>query len=320
MRSSSSRQPSLEQRFHHLSIKPTFEENQTMELFSGQNRLISLILFLILTSVAPGKLPFFASAADPNPTVNDEGVTVDVARWFYWGQTANDLSGILNKDNARFNKLRVEDPNVPTFAASLVENTGDYGTAWWWYYGQTAQQVGQLLSQHNARLISVDPYFTSGGLRFAVVMVPNTGAQDRAWWWYYGQSAQQVGQLLSQNNARLVELRPYNDNGQQVFAVIMISNTGEDAERWEWWYGKSVDFISTRIQTGLRVVALAPDPFGTWSAILDEADNYGWWWWYGQSGNQVLSNIGAHNSRLVDLSSYVANGQRQYAVVELAMQ
>jgi len=290
-----------------------------MELFLGKPRFIGLILFLIFTSIAPGKLPFFARAADQDPTVNDEGVTVNVARWFYWGQTAGGLSGILNKDNARFNKLRVEDPNVPTFAASMVENTGVYGTAWWWYYGQTAEQVGQLLSQHSARLISVDPYFTSGGLRFAVVMVPNTGAQDRAWWWYYGQSAPQVGSLLSQNNARLVELRPYNDNGQLVFAVIMISNTDKDAERWEWWIGQSADFIKTRIQTGLRVVALAPDPFGNWCAILDEADNLGWWWWYGQSGSQVLSNMDAHHSRLIDLSSYVVNGNREYAVVELAM-
>jgi hypothetical protein len=148
-----------------------------MELFLGKPRFIGLIFFLIFSSIAPGKLPFFARAADQNPTVNDEGVTVDVARWFYWGQTADDLTRILNPDK-RFNKLRVEDPNVPTFAASMVENTGVYGTAWWWYYGQTAEQVGQLLSQHQARLISVDPYFTSGGLRFAVVMVPNTGAQD----------------------------------------------------------------------------------------------------------------------------------------------
>jgi hypothetical protein len=283
--------------------------------------ILRFLLFLILTSLTPGKLPFAnAVPVDPDPTVNDEGVTVNVPRWFYWGQTASGLTGLINQNDARFNKLRVEDPNVPTFAVSMVQNTGVYNSAWWWYWGQTAQQVGQLLSQNSARLISVDPYTTSAGLRFAVVMVPNTGTHDRAWWWYYGQSAQQVGQLLSQNDARLVELRPYNQNGQLVFAVIMIANTGEDNLRWEWWFGESTDFINSRIQTGLRVVSLSPDPFGNWCAILDEADNDGWWWWYGQTGNQVLSNIGAHNSRLIDIDSYVVNGNRQYAVVELALQ
>jgi len=278
-------------------------------------QLLRFLSFLALTSIGAHAAP-----VDSDPTVNDEGVTVNVARWFYWGQTPAALTGLINTNNARFNKLRIDDPTVPTFAVSMVENTGVYGSAWWWYWGQTAQQVGQLLSQNNARLVSVDPYETSAGLRFAVVMVPNTGTHDRAWWWYYGQTAGQVGQLLSQNNARLVELRPYNQNGELVFAVIMISNTGQDDLRWEWWFGETTDFINTRIATGLRVVALAPDPFGNWCAILDEADNDGWWWWYGQTGNQVLSNIGAHNSRLIDIDSYVVNGNREYAVVELALQ
>jgi len=51
------------------------------------------------------------------------------------------------------------------------------------YYGKTASQVSTLLSQNNGRLISLDPY-TSNGLRFAVVMVSNTGRAGRAWWWY----------------------------------------------------------------------------------------------------------------------------------------
>ncbi len=75
--------------------------------------------------------------------------------------------------------MRVEDASIPTFAVTMVANTGDYASAWWWYYGQTADQVGALLNQHNARLISIDPYMTSAGLRFAVVMVPNAGPQDR---------------------------------------------------------------------------------------------------------------------------------------------
>ena len=285
-----------------------------MELISGKNRLISLILILFLTSFAPGKLPFFASAADPDPTVNDEGVTTEVARWFYWGQTAGQLNSLSLQNNARFNKLRVEDPNVPTFSVSMVE---DDNITWYWYYGVKAQDLSRYLNGY--RLVSIDPYFTSRGLRFAIVVVPNTGKSDRAWWWYVGVDAQEVGQLLAEHDARLVELRPYNDNGQLHFAVIMLSNTGEDSEYWEWWYGVTPDFINTRIQTGLRVVALAPDPFGNWATILVHHEDESWWWWYGISPDRVLSNIGEHNSRLIDLSSYVVNGHREYTSVELGM-
>ena len=54
----------------------------------------------------------------------------------------------------------------------MVANTGAYASGWWWYYGQTASQVTALLSANKARLISIDPYQTSAGLRFAVVMIP----------------------------------------------------------------------------------------------------------------------------------------------------
>ena len=69
------------------------------------------------------------------------------------------------------------DPSVPTFAVTMVANSGAYASGWWWYYGQTASQVSALLSANKARLISIDPYQTSAGLRFALVMVPNAGAQ-----------------------------------------------------------------------------------------------------------------------------------------------
>jgi hypothetical protein len=73
---------------------------------------------------------------------------------------------------------------VPAGATDAFPTTNDQSTtiatARWWYYGQTASQVTALLSANKARLISIDPYQTSAGLRFAVVMVPNSGDQARS--------------------------------------------------------------------------------------------------------------------------------------------
>ena len=152
-----------------------------------------------------------ARATDAFPGTDDHSTTTATAWWWYYGQTAQQVGDLVSQHNTRLTQIRVEDPSVPTFAVTMVANTGDYASSWWWYYGQTADQVGTLLNQHHARLISIDPYWTSGGLRFAVVMVPNTGAQERGWWWYYGQTTSQVGALLDQNNARLVALRISGD-------------------------------------------------------------------------------------------------------------
>jgi hypothetical protein len=272
----------------------------------------------MLVGLAVLELSPAARATDAFPTTNDQATNLGVARWFYWGQTADQVGALANQNNARLTDVRVEDPSVPTFAVTMVGNTGPYGSAWWWYFGVDANTVGNLLTQNNARLTSIDPYWTSAGLRFAVVMVPNTGAQNRAWWWYFGVDSGTVANLLNQNNARPVALRPYMDSGQRVFAVIMVSNTGVDSKAWEWWIQQSPDFIGGKTTSDqMRVIAVAPDPLGGWDAILVANEGEGWWWWFGQDPNTVLNNIGAHGTRLIDLSSYLDNGVRRYAAVEL---
>jgi len=269
-------------------------------------------VILLISFVQP------AGATDAFPATDDQATTTATAWWWYFGKTADQVGSLLNQNHARLTQVRVEDPAVPTFAVTMVANSGDYGSAWWWYFGKTADQVGSLLNQNHARLISIDPYQTSDGLRFAVVMVPNAGAQARAWWWYYGVSGTTVGQLLSQHDARLIALRPYVDNGQRVFAVIMISNTGADYKDSEWWFGASPSDIQGHITNdNMRVTALAPDPDGGWDVILVPSEGEKWYWWYGVDPQTVGNNVTSHGTRLIDLSSYMVNGTRKYAVVEL---
>ena len=275
---------------------------------SWTRHVLTLLILLLNSSIV--------NATDAYPKTNDQSTTIAVPRWWYNGQTADQITTLINANNARITHIRVEDPTVPTFAVTMVQNTGDYSSTWWWYVGQTADQVTTNLD--GRRLISIDPYMTSSGLQFAVVMVPNTGDQDRAWWWYYDVDEDSVNSLLTQNNARPVEVRPY-DNGGRKYAVIMISNTNADEKNWEWRVGVTPDQITARIQTGLRLTSLAPDPTnsGIFVAILIENDGEAWWWYYGLDPTTAGANLGTHNSRFIDLSSYVVNGVRQYAVVEL---
>jgi hypothetical protein len=259
-----------------------------------------------------------AGATDAFPGTDDHSTTTATAWWWYFGKTAQQVGDLAAQHDARLTQVRVEDASIPTFAVTMVANTGDYASAWWWYYGQTADQVGALLNQHDARLISIDPYMTSAGLRFAVVMVPNAGPQGRTWWWYYGQTGSQVGALLTLNHARLVALRPYMDGGRRVFATIMVSNTGADYKSSQWWIGSSISDIASHLtRDNMRVTALAPDPAGGWDAILVASEGEKWYWWYGLDPKTVGDNVTSHGTRLIDLSSYVVNGTRKYAAVEL---
>ena len=74
------------------------------------------------------------------------------------------------------------------------------------YYNQTAAEVGANLNANNARPIEIEPYNTPSGLRFAVVMVSNTGMAGKGYWWFYNQTAASIGTFASANNARVVDI------------------------------------------------------------------------------------------------------------------
>lgn len=243
-------------------------------------------------------------------------MTISTGRWWFFGQTADQVTALINKFNARLTNIRIENPSIPTFAVSMVSNTGAYGSAWWWYFGVDATTLSGLLD--GKRLISIDPYQTPAGLRFAVVMVPNTGAQGRAWWWYFGVDGVAVNNLCNQNGARLVSLRPYMSGNNLVHAVIMVSNTDVDSKGWQWLSSSSIDTISAAVNANhRRVVSLAPNPVGGWDAILIDSEGERWWWWFGLDAATVTNNLAQHATRLIDLSSYIESGVRKYAVVEL---
>jgi hypothetical protein len=161
---------------------------------------------------------------------------------------------------------------------------------------------------------------TSAGVRFAMVMVPNVGDQNRAWWWYVGIKVDDIESTLSEHNARLVSLRSYAYSGEQLFAIIMISNYGLDYKQWSWYAQISSDQISSNISTGYagqRLTSFSPNPFSGWDVIFVESEGEQWWWDYDLDGTQVGQSINSHNSRLIDISTYAVNGNLKFAIVEL---
>jgi len=87
---------------------------------------------------------------------------------------------------------------------------------------------------------------------FAAVMAP----ADQEWWWYVGQTADQVGQLLTQNNARLTDISAYVDVDNTVkYAVIM----GPVGSAW-WWYAdlNSDAVAQTLAANNARLTVLTP--------------------------------------------------------------
>ena len=148
---------------------------------------------------------------------------------------------------------------------------------------------------------------------FAVIMAP----ADQEWWWYVGQTGDQVGQLLTQNNARLTDISAYVDVDNTVkYAVIMAPADQE----WWWYVGQTGDQVAQLLtQNNARLTDISAyvdvDNTVKYAVIMAPADQE-WWWYVGQTGDQVAQLLTQNNARLTDISAYVdVDNTVKYAVI-----
>lgn len=244
--------------------------------------------------------------------VDDNENSTPTAWWYYTGQSVNDIGNTLRKLNARITDIDVDDSSGSSFTVTYVQNTGSYARQWWWYYGIDSATLAKNLSTNSARLISLKAYDTGGGnIRFAVAMISNTGAEAKAWWYYYGKSSSDISSLLKTNNARLTALQSYLSNGQTVYSCIMIANTGNDAKAWWWYFNVSPQNIGNSISANqARLLDLTPAGNGNFNVVMESCSGGcpAWWWWYGQDMNGVLNDAQNNGARAITVSAYQGCG------------
>jgi hypothetical protein len=261
--------------------------------------VLVLVLVVQLFLVALVRDPASAAVG----SADDRQLTTSTGWWTYTGVTGSQVSSLLSSNNARITDLSVVDPATPTFNVTMVRNTGAYASGYWWYYGQTAAQVSSALSSNNARLITAQAYPTSAGTRFAVVMVPNSGANQKAWWWFYNISASSLASQLSSRNARLVHLTQYP--GTSNFTAVMVSNTGTDNTGWWWYHHTTTSSISSALSTNTaRLVDLSRNSDGTWNAVMYKSTGPRWYWYYGLSLGSAVSRADQLGERIIDVTRY----------------
>ncbi len=205
--------------------------------------------------------------------------TAPTAWWWYYGQTFEQVSALVTNNGARIVSLQVEQSSPLRFTVALVKNSGSHAKGWWWYAGVTGSQLASYLSTNNARLVSLDAYEVNGQTYFAAVMLSNTGADAKGWWWYFGVTTAQISNYLQQNNARLVDLRSYSTSAGTRYAAVMIPNTGTDARAWWWYLGVSGSQLSTLLsQNNAFPTTIEPaDASGsTFNVIMEQRPSIGW--------------------------------------------
>ncbi|MBK8978719.1 MAG: serine hydrolase [Planctomycetes bacterium] len=222
------------------------------------------------------------------------------------GQTVAQLTTQVNA-GWRITDLEYDSIANGTFTAALVRNSGAYSKTWWWYVGATGAQIASALSTNNARLIDLEPYDDNGTTRFAAIMIRNTGADAKAWWWVYDATSANVNNAVSSNNARLTDLERYSVSGTDRFAAIMISNTGADARGWAYWYSVSQASIAGLLnQNNLRPYSMERNSSGTYDLIGIQNTGYYHWYYFNQSASSVTALLEQNVGRIIDIERYTS--------------
>lgn len=192
------------------------------------------------------------------------------------------------------------------------DRENDTPTATYWGTGISATDIATKTSQGyrltNIQIDSTNPW------TFTVAMVPKAGDYNITTWWYYGIDAATVAANLQQNNARLIDLEPYEDGaGATRFACVMVSNTGVNAKGWAWLYDTTQAAIGALTAQGKRIVDLEQYTVGGQTryacVTIDNtgADARGWAYYYNVTPTYLTTLLTQNNARPYDLDRVGSN-------------
>jgi len=225
-------------------------------------------------------------AANTAKAANFDRVSTTKTGW-YW-LTGVSAQAITNKINEgyRLHDLEVESTSPLRFTAAFVKNTGVYKSGFWWWYGQSSDQIKSHISNKKARIID-----------------------------YYSQiSAAKLKEKLKANKARLIDLDTYKKNGKTYFSAVMVKNSGVDKKAWWYYYGLTADQVAQKIkQNGARLTDIEFD--GSRFTIVMEKTPARWYYYYGLSMDQLNAKTKAKKARIVDVHPYKSGGKKRFTAI-----
>ena len=248
-------------------------------------------------------------------------LTVQTASAHHYSVSPTTIDSFLaSSPGLRLVDIEVESVSPLKLTACYSGTNGPYATPYWWYRGITGAELASRLNTNQARLIDLEAYDDgSGNTRFACIMVPNTGSNNKAWWYLHGTQPTTVSTTMAANNARLVDFDSYTVGGQTKYLAVMIRNTGADHRPFWWFHNVPASTISSNTQQfDSRVYCLNRRSNGNFDVVLvDEPQTPKWTWWFNLDAAGVAQKLGNWGQRPINLESYFVNGQRRFAMATI---
>ncbi len=251
-------------------------------------KLISLVLLGFLSVIVGAQ--YIPDDSNQNPIP------------WHWCSSCPATTLLKAKPNGvRIIDLEVVQTSPLMFSAIGVRNAGTYEQTWWWYYNLDAAAVDAMVRRHNARIEHLEAYVVNSKLLFAVVLTPNTGRNEKTWWWYYDVTPLFLSSQVQRRNGRIVDIEAYTIGGVTKYAAVMIHNVGRDKRDWWWYTNASPSFIAGKLSMNkarLMDIERQPQtPDGTFTVVMDSSPAR-WRWYNGQTEAQLRKAAMVNKARL----------------------
>lgn len=284
--------------------------------------LVHLVTVLVAGSLWVVAGPALPASADANATTDDSSVSVVTGSWIYSNVSTATVSNLLSSNSARLTDVEPYSTSANTWTVTMVSNSGAYAVpGWWWYVDITSAQISSFLSSNNGRLIDIEAYNDGGTIKYAVIMVSNTGTTARGWTYQVNATTAQISSNLSSNNQRLIDIEAYTTGGVTRYAAVTVTNSGTDTKAWEWFFGQTLSGVTSHVSSfGGRVIDIDRQPDGTYVFIQVKnsgTDNKYWRHHYGLSFAQVVNILTQFSVRAVDLDVYFSGSTPLYNLVAI---
>ena len=254
----------------------------------------------------------------------DDRENTDGTGWaVYEHQSIAQVVTTATNNNLRVVDLFPESTISPSeFTATYVSNSGSYARTWWILANVSTSDLLTFVLQNNARITvmkTLDNPAAPGDVRFYAVMISNTGADAKTWWFYKSQTTGQLTALWQANNARIVQVNSYMENGAKKYSAVMISNTGADQRGWFWWVDASPAAIAGHLSNpSSRLTDMDIDLMtGNYNVVITNCSSTcPMWWYYINVPTSNLLNLAFQDgARIIDANSVSGCGDRCWSFI-----
>ena len=225
-----------------------------------------------------------------------------------WSLLADaDASSIDERIAAGYRLVEIESVSTSPdrFAATFAPDS-ESGPAWWWYHNLRFEEIEAKLAEHGARLTRLEGYRSGGGVRYAALMVDNTGPAAQGWWWWIG-APDQLDAKIAELGARIIDLERHPDG---LVSAVMVPR--DRVASW-FYFGRSPDEIQSLLAANqARPIDIEPAEGGLFDVVMANASPRSWWY-VGKSTQELIDLAAQNGARVTDVDEYESGAGAVYA-------